>query len=334
MSRPRVVLLTGASGVVGQSIIRELAGRPVVALVHSGTVDGPGVELLRGDLSRPQLGLDDDTYRDLVARTGAVIHSGGLTDWGQSPERYQRANVDGTREVIELARRADAAIYHQSTSFVHALADDAPLALKPTNVVDAYVRSKLAAEELLRASGVPYVIFRPTNLIGDAATGLTSRGQIVQLMSDWICRGRAKLFPAHPGNLVDIVPQDTLSRATIAAMDAGDSGQEYWVTYGKEAMTVDDALDVCVEHARRRGKEITRPRVVHPDELTPAELDALPPMSRRYVEVLADVSEVTACAGGALPSSLDELRSRYGLPHVSDRDAYRRSLEYWSEHGA
>ncbi|WP_218105819.1 hypothetical protein [Micromonospora inyonensis] len=34
------------------------------------------------------------------------------------------------------------------------------------------------------------------------------------------------------------------------------------------------------------------------------------------------------------PSSLDELRSRYGLPHVSDRDAYRRSLEYWSEQGA
>lgn len=334
MSRGKVTVLTGASGVVGQSIIRELGGRPVIALVNSGTVAGPGVEMLRCDLSRPQLGLDDDTYRDLVARTGAIIHSGGLTDWGQSPERYQRTNVDGTREVIELARRADAAIYHQSTSFVHALADDAPLALKPTNVVSAYVHSKLAAEELLRASGVPYVIFRPTNLIGDAATGVTSRGQIVQLMSDWICRGRAKLFPVHPGNLVDIVPQDTLSQATIAAMDAGDHGQEYWVTYGKEAMTVDETVEICVEHARRRGREITRPRVVHPDELTETELAALAPMSRRYVEVLADVSEVTACAGGALPSSLEELRSRYGLPHVSDRDAYRRSLEYWSEQGA
>ncbi|WP_416905250.1 SDR family oxidoreductase [Micromonospora echinospora] len=334
MSRQKTIVLTGASGVVGQSIIRELGGRPVLCLVNSGTVAGPGVEMLRVDLARPRLGLDDDGYADLVARTGAIIHSGGLTDWGQSAERYQRTNVDGTREVIELARRADAPIYHQSTSFVHALADSAPLPLRETNVVTAYVRSKLAAEELLRASGVPYVIFRPTNLIGDAATGLTSRGQIVQLMSDWICRGRAKVFPAHPGNLVDIVPQDTLSRATIAAMDAGDHGREYWVTYGKEAMTVDEAVEICVAHAARRGRTVTPPRVVHPDELTPAELDALPPMSRRYVEVLADVSEVTACAGGALPSSLDELRSRYGLPHVSDRDAYRRSLEYWSEQGA
>ena len=196
-----------------------------------------------------------------------------------------------------------------------------------------YVRSKRAAELLLAGSGVPHVIYRPTNLIGDSRTGETVRGQIVQLMSDWICRGRATLFPAHPGNLVDIVPQDLLSRAVVQAILDGDTAGEWWVTYGPEAMGVEDAIEVCMRHAAKHGRTVRPPRIVHPDDLDPAELDALAPMSRAYTEVLIDVSEITAASGAVLPTSMPELRDRYGVPKVVDTEAYHRSLDYWAAHG-
>jgi hypothetical protein len=49
-------------------------------------------------------------------------------------------------------------------------------------------------------------------------------------------------------------------------------------------------------------------------------------MSRRYVRVLSDASEVVACGGGVLPSSLPVLADRFGLTAGSDVLAYRRTL--------
>ena len=61
--RSRIVL-TGASGVVGQALLRELRGRDVLALVHGGAADG--AETLRCDVSRPCI---------VRARTAADEHS-------------------------------------------------------------------------------------------------------------------------------------------------------------------------------------------------------------------------------------------------------------------
>jgi nucleoside-diphosphate-sugar epimerase len=333
-ARP-VVLLTGASGVVGRALLRELVGWPVICLAHTTDVGVDGVRVVRADLSRPRMGLEPDAWAALAREVDVVVHSGGLTEWGQPYERYQAINVDGTRHVLEFAAAAGGVpVHHMSTSFVAALLPGAPdFTLRPQNVVAPYVRSKREAELLLAGSGLPHVVYRPTNLIGDSRTGETVRGQIVQLMSDWICRGRATLFPAHPGNLVDIVPQDLLSRAVVQAILDGDTAGEWWVTYGPEAMDVADAIEVCVRHAAKHGRTVRPPRIVHPDDLDPAELDALAPMSRAYTEVLIDVSEITAASGAVLPTSMPELRDRFGVPKVVDTEAYQRSLDYWAAHG-
>jgi nucleoside-diphosphate-sugar epimerase len=329
----KAVVLTGASGVVGQSILRELAAqgrdRGVIALTHRSRLPFGGLEVLPCDLSRPRLGLDGRAFADLARRTGAVIHAAALTEWDQPAERYQAINVEGTRRVLELAAEARAPVYHLSTSYVAALAHDGPVRLRAGNRVAGYIRSKWQGEELVRLSGLPHAIFRPTNLVGDSQTGETCRAQIVQLVSDWICRGRAAFFPAPRGNLIDVVPQDVLAKAVVGAVARRDLGGAHWITCGEAAMSVEMALDVCVEHAARQGRTVRRPRLVRPEELAPADLEGLPPISRAFVEVLIDVSEVTAC-GGVLPSSLPALHRRYAIPLVDDVGAYRKTLAFWS----
>lgn len=329
----RTILLTGASGVVGRAVAAELRAH-VIGLVHSDT-DVPEVdELVPCDLSVPRLGLDERTWRALAERIDGIVHSGALTAWGQPRERYERINCDGTRRVIELALAAGAPIQYISTCFVRALQRMAYDDLSAGNVVKPYVWSKLEAERLLAESGAPHSIFRPTNMVGDSRTGASSRPQIVQMMADWILRGKAPFFPAHPSNRIDVAPMDLLAIPVARAAEAGDVGRELWVTYGEDAMTVPEALDVLAEHARSRGRTLDRAPVVDPSVPLPIPLEGIAPTSRAFVSVLLDVSETTYASGGVLPTSRPELIRRYGAPDVPDVEAFRRSLDFWARERA
>ncbi|MEV8034405.1 SDR family oxidoreductase [Streptomyces sp. NPDC002742] len=333
MSARRTVLLTGASGVVGRSILRENGadGPRIISAVHSARI--PAAEsTVSLDLTAERFGLDADSHAALVASVDTVIHSAGLTEWGLPAERYGPINVEGTRRVIEFAEQAGAAVHFMGTAFVAALAEDAPVPLGEENVCGNYIRSKRRAEQLLRDSGLPHTVFRPTNLIGDSTTGWTSQGQIVQLMSDWLGRGRAPFVPVHPGIRMDFVPQDLLAKAVLRAVELGHEQGEFWVTYGEEAMDVETCLQLLVKHAAGRGRSLNLPPLVDPDELAPDAIAKTPPLTRSYLSVLRDVSEVTRCSGGVLPSSMAELRDRYSIPHVDGTAAYLAGLEYAAEH--
>ncbi|WP_225803439.1 SDR family oxidoreductase [Streptomyces sp. NK15101] len=331
-ARP-TVLLTGASGVVGRSLLREPDGPRFIVATHSTPVPEAGdARPVRLDLTAERFGLDEDSYAALASEVDVVIHSAGLTEWGLPAEAYRGINIEGTRRIAEFAGRADATVHFMSTAFVAALADTAPVPLGADNVCRNYISSKREAERVLRESGVRHTVFRPTNLIGDSTTGWTSQGQIVQLMSDWLGRGRAPFVPAHPGIRMDFVPQDLLSKAVLRCVELGDEAGEFWVTYGPEAMDVETCLKLLVEHAAGRGRSLTPPPVVDADELAPDAIENTPPRTRSYLSVLRDVSEVTRCSGGVLPTSMPELRERYGIPHVDDTTAYLTSLAYAAEH--
>jgi nucleoside-diphosphate-sugar epimerase len=326
----RTILLTGASGVIGRAVAKELESDRVIGMVHADTSVPEVDEVCGGDIAAPRLGLTHERWRELASEVDVIVHSAGLTEWGQPRERYDAINVNGTRRVIELAVDAGASVHFLSTCFVNAIERDALDEMGPDNVVRPYIASKLESERLLAESGVPHTIFRPTNLVGDSRTGASSRPQIVQALSEWICRGKAPFIAAHRGNLVDVVPLDVMAIAVARAVQADDLGRLYWVTYGEQAMTVEEAIDVVKGHARARGKEIGRTRIIDPRDGLPMPLDEVPAISRLFVKVMIDVSEVTYASGGVLPSSSAELVERHGVPMPSDVEAYRLSLEYWA----
>ena len=331
----RTVLVTGASGVVGRAVAAHLRDCRVIGLVHCDLAV-PGVaEVLPGDLAEPWLGLGEDRWRQLAAEVDSIIHCAALTRWGQPYQRYEAINVEGTRRVAELAKAAGAPVHLQSTCFVHAIERGRVGDLNPTNVVTPYISSKLESERVLADSGVPHSVFRPTNLVGDSATGASSQPQIVQQMSDWIARGKAPYVPVHPGNLIDVAPLDVLAAATARAAEADDTGSPpYWVTYGAAGMTIDTTLEILRAHVAARGRVLELPPVVDPDLPLPVPLEQVPPRSRAFLKVLIDVSEVTRACGGVLPTSLPLLAERFGVPAASDTEAYRRSLDYWADERA
>jgi hypothetical protein len=151
------------------------------------------------------------------------------------------------------------------------------------------------------------------------------------MLSEWICRGKAPFFPAPAGSLVDVVALDVLTLAVARAIEADDLGKTYWVTSGADAMSVEEALEILVEHARDVGREIEPAPIVDPALPLPIPLERVPATSQAFLKVLIDASEVTQACGGAFPSSLHELRERFDLPIGSDRAAYRLSLKYWAQ---
>lgn len=328
----KTILLTGASGVIGKSLVPELAGHRIICLVHRADAPAGMAESVKSDIADSRLGLDQAEYRRLARETDCVIHSAALTDWAADAETIRRVNEGGTENVIRFASDAGVPLYHLSTSFIRAVADDAEVTLEDTNVIVNYCRSKTVAEEAVQASGLAHAIFRPTNLIGDSRSGEIAATQAVQLVSEFICRGKAPLIPSRAGTLVDVIPQDLIAKTIARAVDTGDLGQEWWVTYGAGAMTMQEALDICVAFMARIGQPIESPEIIDPEEIHGAgssRLEMLSPMARRFFGKMLDFNEgLAAC--GVFPSSLEELVMRYELPRVSSGSAYERGLEYWA----
>ncbi len=316
---------------VGHAVAEELADSRVIGLVHSDTHVPAVDEVLQGDLALPRLGLSETRWRELASEVDVIVHSGALTEWGQPLERHWAINVGGTREIVELAAAAGAPVHLVSTAFVHTVERGTLGDLSPDNVVIPYITSKFEAERVVAESGIPHSVYRSTNLVGDSRTGASSAPQIVQRVSTWVCRGKAAYFPVHPGNLIDVVPLDVIAIAIARAVETDDLGRLYWLTYGPHAMTVPETLAIAVDHAHSRGRDIAVPPVVDPDEPLPIPLEQIPPRSRRYMKLLIHMSESIRSSGGVLPTSVDELRTRHGVPMPSDREAYRASLEYWAD---
>lgn len=327
----RTVVVTGASGVVGRAVAEELRDDcHVIGLVGSDHNVPEAHEVVPIDLRADRLGLTASVWSDLAARADSVVHSAALTEWGRPREVYQEINIDGTRRVLALAEEAGAPLHYVGTCFVHAIERGGFDDLAEDNVVRPYIWSKLECEALLGRGDAPFSVFRPTNLVGDSRTGASSRPQIVQALSEWICRGRAPFVPVHPGNRIDVVALDTCAQAVAAAVRQDAVGDVWWVTQGADAMSVERSLDILVEHARLLGREIERPPVVDAREPLPIPLERIPTRSRAFVKVLLDVSEVTHWCGGVLPDSNDALTGRLGLELPSDETSYALSLRYWA----
>ncbi|HEX4804925.1 MAG TPA: SDR family oxidoreductase [Conexibacter sp.] len=329
MPSRRTILLTGASGVVGKALLPALAGHELICLVNRGRLDG--AEVVRADVTQPWLGLDRAEYGRLARRADCVIHSAAVTDWSAPAERIRTVNVEGTRNVLELASAARAPLYLLSTAFVTAIGRDAPLALPPGHIILDYVTSKRDGEQLVRDSGLPATILRPTNLIGDSRTGEIARNQIIQQVTGLVCRGKAPLYPTRPGTLLDVVPQDVVARVVAGLVRDEEVGGDYWLAYGRRTFTVARALELCAELMDRLGRPIAPPRLVDPDALE-ADADAiasLAPAARTLFARLLEFSDgMTAC--GVFPSDMEALAARYDLGCRSLEDAFLRGLRRWA----
>ncbi|MEU9451488.1 SDR family oxidoreductase [Streptomyces sp. NPDC048277] len=267
-SRP-TVLLTGASGVLGTALLTELPSScDVVALIHECGCPG-AAQQVRGDLTAPRLGLNRAAYADLARRVDVVVHCAAVTDFTKGPGATHALNEAGTRAVAEFTADAGAVLHHVSTAFVARNELTRSRLGRETGEAGArpedYLDSKRAGEQVVRDSGVPAVIVRPSIVIGDSRTGEISAFQGLHGILLMLLRGLMPLVPLPAASLIDFVPQDVVARSVAALIADGRRAGEVWVTAGPEALRAQQMLDLVSDTCAELGLSTLMPRIVGAD---------------------------------------------------------------------
>lgn len=226
------VLITGATGFVGQAVIRALRTR---AHQLSGTTRngdlraGPeGTPLYVIPEIGPEIGPEIDWHR-AVSRAEVVVHLLARThatgDRGQRGlDAYRRVNVDGTRRLAEAAAAAGAHHFLFMSSVKAAGERSGPEGLTEAHTAapeDAYGATKLEAEQALAGisaeSGLAVTILRPPLIFGPHV-----RGNFRTLLR--ICDKRMPLPLASVNNRRSLIFVDNLAHAVATVVEADTAG--------------------------------------------------------------------------------------------------------------
>jgi dihydroflavonol-4-reductase len=243
-----LAFVTGATGFLGSHVARALAdeGAQLRLLVRPTSdlrnIEGLNAERVQGDLRDPAW------FEKALAGCETVFHvAADYRLWVRDPEAMYRSNVEGTRYLLEAARRQGVRrVVHTSSVATMGfasngtpngtLADErSPVSL--AHMIGHYKRSKFMAEQAaLEAaqSGQDVVVVNPTTPVGERDIKPTPSGRIVV---DFLKRK----FPAYVETGLNLVDATECARGHIQALERGKSGERYIL--GGENLTLKEILD-------------------------------------------------------------------------------------------
>jgi dihydroflavonol-4-reductase len=183
------VFLTGSTGFVGSHVAREYvaAGAELRLLTRAtsklAAIEGLAAEVVVGDLRQPE------ALRTALRGCDALVHvAADYRLWVRDPKEMYAANVDGTRELLRIAREEGVTkvVYTSSVATMGFKADgtivDESTPVELADMIGAYKRSKFMAEQEAIAAaraGQHVMILNPTTPIGPGDAKPTPTGRIV-----------------------------------------------------------------------------------------------------------------------------------------------------------
>ena len=236
--------ITGATGFLGTHVARVLAEQGAgLRLLVRPTSNLKNLEGLPGETARGDL-RDAASLEKAMSGCEVVFHvAADYRLWVQDPAEMYRSNVEGTRAILEAARKNGirCVVYTSSVATIgftgngHPADEDSPVAL--ADMIGHYKRSKFMAEQVaLEAgrAGMRVVTVNPTTPVGEQDIKPTPTGRIVV---DFL-KGK---FPAYVETGLNLVDVRECARGHVEALEKGKSGERYIL--GGENLTLKQILD-------------------------------------------------------------------------------------------
>jgi dihydroflavonol-4-reductase len=247
-------LVIGANGYLGSHVTRQLVGdgEDVRVMVRDGAntigIDDLAVTRFVGDI------WDNDTLRAAMAGVDDVYYC--VVDargWLRDPAPLFRTNVEGTRNVLEVACQKDIAAglrrFIFTSSYVTVGRRRGHVASEDDIIVDRgltpYVRSRVQAENLVlsyaKEHGLPAVAMCVSTTYGGGDWGRTPHGAIIA--------GAAfgKLPFVMKGIELEAVGVDDAARALVLAAERGQVGERYLIS--EKMISNADVVRIAAEAA-------------------------------------------------------------------------------------
>ena len=254
--------VTGATGFLGSHVARVLGeqGADLRLLVRSTSnlrnLEGIKAETATGDLR------DSSSLEKGMSGCDTVFHvAADYRLWVRDPAEMYRSNVDGTKAVLDAARKHGVrrVVYTSSVATVgftgngHPADEDSPVSL--ADMIGPYKRSKFLAEQLAMeagGSGMHVVVVNPTTPVGEQDVKPTPTGRIVV---DFLKRR----FPAYVETGLNLVDVRECALGHVVALEKGRPGERYIL--GGENLTLKQILDKLGEISGLPSPKVKLPYV-------------------------------------------------------------------------
>ncbi|HEX7487417.1 MAG TPA: SDR family oxidoreductase [Anaeromyxobacteraceae bacterium] len=237
----KVVFVTGWPGFIGRRLVRRLATalnpsrdrlvlftrahNALAARTELSALGIPG-EVAEGDVASMHLGLSGAEYRGLAAEVTDLWHLAAVYDSGLSEATLRAVNVEGTRNVVELARASGRLhrLHHFSTAYVSGDREGVILEEELESgqgFHGSYERTKFQAERLVRRAmaELPATVYRPSIVVGDSQTGEVDRFNGPYYLAILLVASPLSVPLPLPGNGVaplNVVPVDFVVEAALS----------------------------------------------------------------------------------------------------------------------
>jgi UDP-glucose 4-epimerase len=250
ITQSEIALVTGATGAIGQVLVRKLLGQGYqlrVLVRHTLPLNGlpESVGVFQGDITDSHVLNAAATGADVIFHLAAKLHVNNPTP--PLHEEYKRVNVEGTRRLVEAAQRAQVRrLILFSTINVYGPSQPGQILSEnfPLHPDSWYAETKAQGEQIV-LSGLPAVVLRLAAVYGPGMKGNYAR----------LVRALARGLFVPVGNCSNrrtlVHVQDVVTAALLAAQHPAAAGQIYNVTDGHVHTLNEIIAAICQALGRR-----------------------------------------------------------------------------------